>query len=132
MYTNEFAGFLRFRFPYAGPALGRTGWVRPASRECDTGVGAVLGDVHSLIMDWTVYIIRCDDGTLYTGVTTDLERRFREHRDLRRGARYFNGRKPQEVAYRENGHDRSSACRREAAIKKLSRDEKLHLIRGGA
>ena len=81
-------------------------------------------------MDWTVYIIRCDDGTLYTGVTTDLERRFREHRELRRGAKYFNGRKPLEVVYSETGHDRSSACQREAAIKKLSRVEKLCLING--
>jgi len=80
-------------------------------------------------MDWTVYIIRCDDDTLYTGVTTDLERRFREHRDLRCGAKYFNGRKPLEVVYSENCHDRSSACQREAAIKKLSRDEKLCLIK---
>ena len=79
-------------------------------------------------MDWTVYIICCDDSTLYTGVTTDLERRFREHRDHPRGAKYFNGRKPLEVVYSETGHTRSSACKREAAIKKLSRDEKLCLI----
>jgi len=79
-------------------------------------------------MDWKVYIIRCDDETLYTGVTTNLERRFREHRDLRCGAKYFNGRKPLEVVYSESGHDRSSASRREAAIKKLSREEKLNLI----
>ena len=78
--------------------------------------------------DWTVYIIRCDDGTLYTGVTTELERRFREHCGLRAGAKYFNGRKPKEVVYREDGHDRSSACQREAVIKKLSRGEKLSLI----
>lgn len=80
-------------------------------------------------MSWTVYIIRSDDDSLYTGVTTDLERRFREHRDLRSGAKYFNGRKPREVVYSESGHDRSSACRREAAIKKLSRAEKLGLIK---
>jgi putative endonuclease len=79
-------------------------------------------------MDWMVYIICCDDSTLYTGVTTDLERRFREHRDHPRGAKYFNGRKPLEVVYSETGHTRSSACKREAAIKKLSRDEKLCLI----
>jgi putative endonuclease len=79
-------------------------------------------------MDWMVYIICCDDSTLYTGVTTDLERRFREHRDHPRGAKYFNGRKPLEVVYSETGHTRSSACKREAAIKKLSRDEKLRLI----
>ena len=83
-------------------------------------------------MNWSVYIIRCDDDSLYTGVTTDLERRFREHSGLRRGAKYFNGRIPREVAYSENGHDRSSACRREAAIKKLSRADKLALINGSA
>ena len=80
-------------------------------------------------MNWTVYIIRCDDDTLYTGVTTDVERRFREHRDLPAGAKYFNGRKPLEVVYREGGHSRSSAAQREAAIKKFSRAEKLELIR---
>ncbi len=84
---------------------------------------------HALIMEWTVYIIRCDDNSLYTGVTTDLERRFREHLSQPRGAKYFNGRKPREVVYTENGHTRASACRRESAIKKLHRDEKLKLIR---
>ena len=79
-------------------------------------------------MDWTVYIIRCDDNSLYTGVTTELERRFQEHLDHPRGAKYFNGRKPLEVVYSENDHTRSSALQREAAIKKLSRDEKLRLI----
>lgn len=83
-------------------------------------------------MDWTVYIIRCDDGSLYTGVTTDPERRLAEHRDRskggRRGARYFNGRRPLDIAFREDGHTRSSACRREAAIKKLNRTAKLRLI----
>lgn len=79
-------------------------------------------------MDWTVYIIRCNDGTLYTGVTTELERRFQEHLNHPRGAKYFNGRIPLEVAYSENGHTRSSAYQREAAIKKLSRNEKLCLI----
>jgi putative endonuclease len=79
-------------------------------------------------MDWTVYIIRCDDNSLYTGVTTELERRFQEHLDHPRGAKYFNGRKPLEVVYSENDHTRSSALQREAAIKKLSRGEKLRLI----
>ena len=79
-------------------------------------------------MNWTVYIIRCDDNTLYTGVTTELERRFQEHLDHPRGAKYFNGRKPLEVVYNENDHTRSSALQREAAIKKLSRDGKLRLI----
>jgi putative endonuclease len=77
---------------------------------------------------WSVYIIRCDDETLYTGVTTDVERRFREHLEHPRGAKYFKGRKPREVVFTESGHSRSSACQREAAIKKFSRDEKLCLI----
>lgn len=78
--------------------------------------------------NWTVYMIRCDDGSLYTGVSTDVERRFREHRDRTRGAKFFGGRKPLEVVYREGGHSRSSAARREAAIKKLGREEKLGLV----
>jgi len=78
--------------------------------------------------DWTVYIIRCDDESLYTGVTTDMERRFLEHQGHPRGAKYFNGRTPREVVYSETGHTRSSACQREAAIKKLSRGEKLRLL----
>lgn len=81
-------------------------------------------------MSWTVYIIRCDDGSLYTGITTDLERRFREHQGSGQGARYFNGRRPLEVAWSEPAPDRSAAQRREAEIKKLSRAEKLLLIGG--
>jgi len=77
---------------------------------------------------WTVYMIRCDDGSLYTGVSTNVERRFREHRERPRGAKFFKGRTPLEVVYAEDGHSRSSACRREAAIKKLSRTEKLRLV----
>ena len=77
---------------------------------------------------WSVYIIRCDDDSLYTGVSTDVERRFREHRDQPRGAKFFNGRRPLEVVYREEGHTRSTAARREAAIKQLSGEQKLQLI----
>jgi len=79
-------------------------------------------------MTWTVYVIRCNDDSLYTGVTTDLERRLDEHANGRRGAKYFNGRRPLAVVYAETGHDRSSACRREAAIKRLSRADKLKLV----
>ena len=78
--------------------------------------------------NWFVYMIRGDDDALYTGVTTDIERRFAEHREGPNGARYFNGRKPVEVVYTEDGHDRSSACRREAEIKKLSRKQKIGLL----
>ena len=79
---------------------------------------------------WTVYVVRCNDDSLYTGITTDLKRRFEEHLDHPRGAKYFNGRTPLDVVYSEKGHTRSSASKREAAIKKLSRDEKLDLIAG--
>lgn len=78
-------------------------------------------------MNWCVYIIESDDGSLYTGVTTDIARRFAEHRRRGRGARYFNGRRPVAVVFLERGHDRGSALRREAAIKRLSRPEKLAL-----
>ena len=73
-------------------------------------------------------MIRCSDRSLYTGITTDMERRWRQHAD-RRGARYFRGRRPLEIVYLEPGHDRSSASRREAAIKKLQRADKERLIR---
>ena len=78
--------------------------------------------------DWLVYIIRCSDDSLYTGVTTDLERRFRQHAEGK-GARYFNGRRPLEVLYREACPDRGSALRRELEIKALTRAGKLALIR---
>lgn len=79
-------------------------------------------------MPWSVYIIETSTGTLYTGVSTDVERRFREHAGGTRGARYFRGAKPRAVVFVEGGHTRSSACRREAAIKRLSREGKLQLI----
>ena len=83
-------------------------------------------------MNWFVYIIRSDDDSLYTGVTTDVERRFDEHSDGPRGARFFNGRKPVEIVYTEPGHSRSSALQREAVIKKMSRQEKVELLESGS
>ena len=77
--------------------------------------------------NWSVYIILADDGSLYTGVTTDVERRFAQHR-AGRGAKYFRGRQPVEVVYREAGHTRSSACVRESEIKKLPRADKSRLL----
>ena len=79
---------------------------------------------------WYVYVIRSSDESLYTGITTDVERRFQEHCGTEKGARYFRGRRPLEVVYRENYPDRGSALRREADIKKLTRDQKLELIGG--
>lgn len=77
---------------------------------------------------WQVYIIRGDDGRLYTGITTDIERRWREHTRGPKGARYFRGRRPAQLCYLESHPDRSSASRREYAIKQLSRRAKEQLI----
>ena len=77
---------------------------------------------------WSIYIIEASDASLYTGITTDVERRFRQHLLGRGGAKYFGGRDPLEVVYREDGHSRSSASRREAEIKKLTRAQKRDLI----
>ena len=82
--------------------------------------------------NWSLYIIEASDSTLYTGITTDVERRFDEHLQGARGARYFNGRTPCRVLYREDGHSRSSASRREAEIKKLTRRAKQQLIEQAA
>ena len=78
-------------------------------------------------MNWQVYIILCTDNSLYTGITSDIDRRMQQHA-ASRGAKYFRGRQPQQLAYLENGHTRSSASKREAAIKKLKRPEKEALI----
>ncbi|TNE79424.1 MAG: GIY-YIG nuclease family protein [Gammaproteobacteria bacterium] len=79
-------------------------------------------------MSWFVYMIEASDGSLYTGITTDVERRFQEHCHSDRGARFFNGREPRRVVYVEPAEDRSSASKREAAIKQLRRQQKLDLI----
>ncbi|MFA5517358.1 MAG: GIY-YIG nuclease family protein [Desulfuromonadales bacterium] len=77
--------------------------------------------------NWRVYIILCSDNSLYTGITTDMERRFQQHL-TGRGARYFRGRQPVRVVYFEEGHSRSSAARREVRIKSMKRAEKDLLI----
>jgi putative endonuclease len=79
-------------------------------------------------VNWLVYIILCSDDSLYTGITTDIARRLSQHGGRRGGARYFRGRRPERVVYLEGGHTRSTAGRREAAIKKLNRAQKYRLI----
>lgn len=78
-------------------------------------------------MTYWVYILRCADGTLYTGCTNDLSRRLAAH-NAGKGAKYTRSRRPVELVYREEVPDKSAALRREAAIKGLSRGEKLALI----
>ena len=77
-------------------------------------------------MNWHVYIILCSDDSLYTGITTDIDRRFTQHASGR-GARYFRGRQPKRLVYLESGHTRSSAGKREAEIKGLTRAGKSML-----
>jgi predicted GIY-YIG superfamily endonuclease len=77
---------------------------------------------------WFVYILKCADDSLYTGITTDLERRLRGH-NAGEASRYTRTRLPVSMVYLEAHPDRSAASIREAALKALSRDEKLRLIR---
>lgn len=78
-------------------------------------------------MGWIVYVLRCRTGQLYTGCTTDLERRVREH-NSGTGSRFTRSRLPVTVVYKEELGSRSEALRRESAIKAMRRSEKLSLV----
>ena len=78
-------------------------------------------------MPWYVYLLRCGDGTLYTGITDDLDRRLAAHR-AGRGAKYTKPRRPVRLSYWEAFDTKEEAMRREWAIKRLSRKEKERLI----
>ena len=77
---------------------------------------------------WWVYVIKCADEALYTGITTNLERRIFEHNESKKGAKYTRNKRPVNLKYSERHPDRSTASKREYYIKKLSRLEKLKLI----
>ena len=77
---------------------------------------------------WFIYILKCNDQTLYTGVTTDLQRRLDEHNSSKQGARYTAARRPVCLVYHEKANSRSVAQQREHQIKSLSRKEKQQLI----
>lgn len=79
---------------------------------------------------WYVYILRCGDGTLYTGSTNNLQRRLEAHREGK-GAKYTRGRQPLVMVYNQEFSQRSQALKREAAVKKLSRTDKEKLIEQG-
>ena len=76
---------------------------------------------------WFLYILRCGDGSLYTGITTDVEARLAQHR-AGKGAKYTRGRGPLEVVYTEECGDHSMALKRELAVKSLPREEKERMI----
>lgn len=77
--------------------------------------------------EWTVYILECGDGTLYTGITDDLPRRLKAH-ESGKGAKYTRGRGPLTLRFQEKQPDKSAALKRELALKRLSRSEKLAMI----
>jgi putative endonuclease len=77
--------------------------------------------------EWRLYIVRCADGTLYTGVTKDIEARMVAH-NAGKGARYTRGRRPVALVYQEQIGTHGDALRREMAVKRLSRHEKQRLI----
>ena len=79
---------------------------------------------------WYLYILRCGDDTLYTGITTDVEKRLEAHRSGK-GAKYTRGRGPLELAYRETCGSHSQALKREYQVKALSRQEKRKLLGTG-
>jgi putative endonuclease len=73
---------------------------------------------------WYLYVVRCNDNTLYTGITTDIKRRLREHNENNRGAKYTRTRRPVELIYWIKYENRSEASKAEAKFKKLSRKKK--------
>jgi len=77
---------------------------------------------------WYLYVVRCSDGTLYTGITTDVTRRLHEHNATKKGAKYTRGRRPVELVYWIDFNDRSTALKAESRFKKLSRKEKWDAI----
>ena len=78
--------------------------------------------------EWFTYMVRCADRSLYTGVTTDLNRRVLEHNAGEGGAKYTRSRRPVTLVYAESAIDRAAACRRESKIKRMAKSQKQILI----
>ena len=81
---------------------------------------------------WFLYVVSCSDGTLYTGITTSLERRINEHNSKKTGAKYTRSRRPVKLVYSKTYPDRSSASRAEHAFKRKTRLEKIKIIESSA
>ena len=80
-------------------------------------------------MQWFLYVVRCNDDTLYTGVTTDIQRRLKEHNASSRGAKYTKTRRPVEVVYWKPFKNQSSAQKAEYRFKQLTREQKEKMIK---
>ncbi|NND64582.1 MAG: GIY-YIG nuclease family protein [Gammaproteobacteria bacterium] len=79
--------------------------------------------------NWSVYMIRCSDGSLYTGISTDVTRRLKEHmHDKTKGAKSLRGKGPLRVVHEESGLSHGDALKRELAVKKLSKQQKEQMI----
>ena len=89
--------------------------------------GNKLKFLEGSVLSWFVYMLRCGDGTLYTGITDDVQKRLAAHR-AGKGAKYTRGRGPLELVYQEELPDKSDALKREYAIKRLRREEKEQLL----
>ncbi len=88
-----------------------------------------LGVSVSPPSEWNVYVLECADGSLYTGIAVDVARRLKQHNgELAGGPKYTRGRRPVRLRWSDAAPHRSAALQREAAIKRLSRTEKLQLI----
>ena len=101
----------------------------PPARAPEPGASPGQVRLECSVVNWFVYVLRCNGGTLYTGITTDPERRLDAHR---RGvaSKYTRSRLPVKLVYHESHDTRSSALKREAEIKRLRRHAKLDLIAG--
>lgn len=84
---------------------------------------------NNISMSWFLYIVQCSDQSLYTGITTDITRRLKEHNSSKKGAFYTRNKTPVKLVYQESMPDRSQALKRECEIKKLTRKQKLGIIK---
>lgn len=82
------------------------------------------------LSEWFVYMLRCADNSLYTGVTTDVERRLKEHNEAKLGAKYTRAKRPVALVYEESAESRSAACQREYQLKQLRKSDKELFIKG--
>jgi len=82
--------------------------------------------------EWFIYILKCSDNTLYTGITNNLEKRIKEHNESKLGAKYTKARRPVVLIYNERYKNRSEASKREIEIKKMTKSEKENFIKSGS
>ena len=88
----------------------------------------LFGAIKGPMKIWYLYVVRCSDDTLYTGITTDLKRRLNEHNTSKRGAKYTKTRRPTNLVYYELYQSRSNAQKAEYKFKKLTREQKERIV----